>query len=145
MERTSSELSARRTHAVLAVVALALMAVVSAVSGLNVALPSLARDTGATQTELTWIVDAYTVVFAGLLLLRYAEYEGELYRLFSVLKMRFSDFDRALHVYRIEAGSGIRIAGPAPRAEGLLTGQARPLGVPATPPATRTGAGAEPL
>ena len=69
MQRTSSELSARRTHAVLAVVALALMAVVSAVSGLNVALPSLARDTGATQTELTWIVDAYTVVFAGLLLL----------------------------------------------------------------------------
>lgn len=69
MQHTSSELSARRTHAVLAVVALALMAVVSAVSGLNVALPSLARDTGATQTELTWIVDAYTVVFAGLLLL----------------------------------------------------------------------------
>ena len=58
-----------RTRAVLAVVALALMAVVSAVSGLNVALASLARDTGATQTELTWIVDAYTVVFAGLLLL----------------------------------------------------------------------------
>jgi EmrB/QacA subfamily drug resistance transporter len=44
------------------------MAVVSAVSGLNVALPSLARETGASQTDLTWIVDAYTVVFAGLLL-----------------------------------------------------------------------------
>ena len=44
------------------------MAVVSAVSGLNVALPSLARDTGASQTQLTWIVDSYTVVFAGLLL-----------------------------------------------------------------------------
>jgi MFS family permease len=58
----------RRTRAVLAVVAVALMTVVSAVSGLNVALPSLARDTGATQTQLTWIVDAYTVVFAGLLL-----------------------------------------------------------------------------
>src|SRR2546423_1108334 len=61
-------LDARRTHAVLAVVALALMTVVSAVSGLNVALPSLARETGASQTQLTWIVDAYTVVFAGLLL-----------------------------------------------------------------------------
>ncbi len=61
-------LDARRTRAVLAVVALSLMAVVSAVSGLNVALPSLARDIGASQTELTWIVDAYTVVFAGLLL-----------------------------------------------------------------------------
>ena len=58
----------RRTRAVLAVVALALMTVVSAVSGLNVALPDLARETGASQTQLTWIVDAYTVVFAGLLL-----------------------------------------------------------------------------
>jgi EmrB/QacA subfamily drug resistance transporter len=44
------------------------MAVVSAVAGLNVALPSLARDTGASQTQLTWIIDSYTVVFAGLLL-----------------------------------------------------------------------------
>lgn len=52
----------------LLVVSLSLMTVVSAVSGLNVALPSLARATGASQTELTWIVDAYTVVFAGLLL-----------------------------------------------------------------------------
>ena len=57
-----------RTRAVLVVVALALMTVVSAVSGLNVALPDLARETGASQTQLTWIVDAYTVVFAGLLL-----------------------------------------------------------------------------
>ena len=69
MEHVSSTLSPRQTRAVLAVMALALMAVVSAVSGLNVALPSLARDTGASQTQLTWIVDAYTVVFAGLLLL----------------------------------------------------------------------------
>ena len=60
--------STTRTGPVLAVISLALMTVVSAVSGLNVALPDLARETGATQTELTWIVDAYTVVFAGLLL-----------------------------------------------------------------------------
>ena len=60
-------LAPRRTRAVLAVVSLALMTVVSAVSGLNVALPDLARSTGASQTQLTWIVDAYTVVFAGLL------------------------------------------------------------------------------
>ena len=61
-------LDPRRTRAVLAVVAISLMTVVSAVSGLNVALPGLARATGASQTQLTWIVDAYTVVFAGLLL-----------------------------------------------------------------------------
>ena len=66
--RNSSELSPGRRRAVLVVVALALMMVVSAVSGLNVALPDLARSTGASQTQLTWIVDAYTVVFAGLLL-----------------------------------------------------------------------------
>ena len=61
-------LTRRQRRATLGVVALALMMVVSAVSGLNVALPSLARETGATQSELQWIVDAYTMVFAGLLL-----------------------------------------------------------------------------
>lgn len=50
-------------------IAVSLMAVVSAVAGLNMALPKLAVATGATQTQLTWIVDSYTVVFAGLLLL----------------------------------------------------------------------------
>src|SRR3954453_18481249 len=35
---------------------------------LNVALPSLGRDLHATSSGLKWIVDAYTVVFAGLLL-----------------------------------------------------------------------------
>src|SRR5215207_11643360 len=61
-------LSPQRRRLVLIVVALALMMVVSAVSGLNVALPDLARDTGASQSQLQWIVDAYTMVFAGLLL-----------------------------------------------------------------------------
>ncbi len=58
----------RKRRAIMAVVAISLMMVVSAVSGLNVALPSLAIETGASQSELQWIVDAYTVVFAGLLL-----------------------------------------------------------------------------
>lgn len=54
---------------VLPVVAISLMAVISAVSGLNVALPAIALDTGATQTQLTWIVNSYAVIFAGLLML----------------------------------------------------------------------------
>ncbi|MDQ2758755.1 MAG: MFS transporter, partial [Actinomycetota bacterium] len=65
---TTTTLSPRRRGAVLITVAVALLMVVSAVSGLNVALPALARDTGASQTQLTWVVDAYTVVLAGLLL-----------------------------------------------------------------------------
>lgn len=35
---------------------------------LNVAIPTLVRDLGATPAELQWIVDSYVLVFAGLLL-----------------------------------------------------------------------------
>src|SRR5881227_4397262 len=34
----------------------------------NVALPSLVRQLGATTTSLQWIVDAYTLMFAALIL-----------------------------------------------------------------------------
>ena len=34
----------------------------------NVALPTLVRDLGTSITDLQWVVDAYTLVFAGLLL-----------------------------------------------------------------------------
>src|SRR5215510_15172729 len=59
---------AKRRGAVLRVMCLALMMVVAAVASLNVALPEIARDTGATQTQLQWIVDAYALAFAALLL-----------------------------------------------------------------------------
>ena len=55
--------------AITAVVCLALAAVVAAVASLNVALPSIARSTHASQTQLEWIIDAYSLVFASLLLL----------------------------------------------------------------------------
>ena len=60
--------SPRRHGRVLFVVCLSLATVVSAVASLNVALPEIARDTHATQTQLSWIVDAYALVFAALLL-----------------------------------------------------------------------------
>jgi circadian clock protein KaiC len=77
--------------------------------------------------ELSFSGNPLLVFAENLLLLRYAELVGELHRVFAVLKMRFSEFDRALRVYTIEDGVGIKLAGPAPRAEGLLTGLARPL------------------
>ncbi|WP_051486009.1 MFS transporter [Nocardioides sp. J54] len=55
-------------RAVLAVVCLGLATVVSAVSALNVAIPSIARETAAPQTQLSWIIDAYALTFAALLL-----------------------------------------------------------------------------
>ena len=57
------------SKSVLPTISLALMTVVSAVAGLSLALPRIALELGASQTELTWIVDSYTVVFAGLLLI----------------------------------------------------------------------------
>jgi EmrB/QacA subfamily drug resistance transporter len=65
---TRTELTPTHRRAVLGVMCLALMMVVAAVASLNVALPDLARGTGATQSQLQWIVDAYALVFAGLLL-----------------------------------------------------------------------------
>src|SRR3954452_17763344 len=53
---------------ILIVMCIALATVVSAVSSLNVALPDLARDTGASSTQLQWVVDAYALVCAGVLL-----------------------------------------------------------------------------
>src|SRR5262245_53735970 len=42
--------------------------IVMAVSSLNVALPTLQQELGTSATMLQWIVDAYALVFAGLLL-----------------------------------------------------------------------------
>jgi EmrB/QacA subfamily drug resistance transporter len=52
----------------LAVLCVTLLMVTLDVTVLNVALPTIVRDLGATTTELQWIVDAYVIVFAGLLL-----------------------------------------------------------------------------
>jgi EmrB/QacA subfamily drug resistance transporter len=56
------------TALVTAVVCIALGAVSAAMASLNVALPGLARSTGASQTQLEWIIDAYSLTFAALLL-----------------------------------------------------------------------------
>jgi len=61
------EIHAKRWF-LLGIMCLSLVLVVMSVSGLNTALPSIQRDLGATASELQWIVDAYAVVFAGLLL-----------------------------------------------------------------------------
>jgi len=52
----------------LAVLCLGLLMIVMANSSLNVALPTLSEDLHAGASSLQWIVDAYALVFAGLLL-----------------------------------------------------------------------------
>src|SRR5579875_3081493 len=57
-----------RSRGALVAVCVGLGTVVSAVSSLMVALPDVARHTGASQTQLSWIVDGYALTFAALLL-----------------------------------------------------------------------------
>src|SRR4051794_888847 len=52
----------------LSILCLSLLMVVVGNTALNVAIPTLVRDIHATDTQLQWIVDAYSLVFAGLLL-----------------------------------------------------------------------------
>jgi len=58
----------RRRWWILSVLCLSLMIVFVGNSSLNVAIPTLARELGATESQLQWVVAAYSLVFAGLLL-----------------------------------------------------------------------------
>ena len=52
----------------LGVLCLSLLIIVMDNTILNVAIPSLVHELGASNSELQWIIDSYTLVFAGLLL-----------------------------------------------------------------------------
>jgi len=58
----------RRRWAILAVLSMSVFVIVVDGTIVNVALPTMVRELGATTSDLQWIVDAYTLVFAGLLL-----------------------------------------------------------------------------
>ena len=57
-----------RRWLILYILCLSLTMVVISMSSLNVALPSIQRELDASGSDLQWIVDAYVLVFAGLLL-----------------------------------------------------------------------------
>ena len=58
----------RRKRLILAAMCTALMGVVASVSGLNVAQQDLAREFGASQGAILWMINGYTVALASLLM-----------------------------------------------------------------------------
>ena len=58
----------RRRWSILGVLCLSLFVIVVDNTIVNVALPTIGRELGASTSQLQWVVDAYTLVFAGLLL-----------------------------------------------------------------------------
>ena len=66
--QSGSQLTAVRKYWVLAVVSLTTFMVFVDATVVNTAMPSIARDFGATNSALQWVVNAYSLVVAGLLL-----------------------------------------------------------------------------
>lgn len=69
LDRIQSRLTARPAALVLAVVCVAQFMVVLDVSIVNVALPDIRDNLHMTQNGLAWVLNAYTLTFAGFLLL----------------------------------------------------------------------------
>ncbi|MEC9324118.1 MAG: MFS transporter, partial [Actinomycetota bacterium] len=61
-------LSSRARIWLLAVASMDVLLVISSMVALNAALPDIAVQTSASQSQLTWIVDGYTLALACLLL-----------------------------------------------------------------------------
>ena len=78
-------------------------------------------------TELDFSSTPIAILGENLLLLRFVELRGRIHRILSVLKMRDSKYQSDLREFEI-TDQGIRVLAPLRSAQGLLTGQAVPLG-----------------
>jgi circadian clock protein KaiC len=76
--------------------------------------------------ELSFAATPLSVLAENLVILRHVEYRGQLRRVFSLFKMRFSDYDPTIREFTIVPDHGIQIQA-ALAATGLLTGIAQPL------------------
>ena len=112
-----------RRNLLLLVVCLAQLMVVLDVSIVNVALPSIRHDLGYTTTGLQWVVNAYTLTFAGFLMLggRAADLLGRrrvflagtaLFTLASIL-CAVADSQATLDAARALQGFGAAVISPA--------------------------------
>ena len=74
--------------------------------------------------ELDFAGSPLEVLAENVILLRYVEFQGDLRRILSILKMRDTMHDHSIRQYEI-GGEGIRVLSRQESAEGLLTGIAR--------------------
>lgn len=74
--------------------------------------------------ELDFSETPLAMLAENLILMRYVEFRGELYRVLSVLKMRDSEHDRSIRQYAI-TDKGLKVLTKLESGEGLLTGIAR--------------------
>jgi EmrB/QacA subfamily drug resistance transporter len=109
---------------ILAVLCLSLLAVVIDGTIVNTALPTLSRELDASSSDLQWIVDAYTLAFAGLLLVAGAA--GDRYGRHRALSVGLVVFGAASALAAVSQTAGQLIAARA------LMGAGAALVMPAT-------------
>src|SRR3954465_1884915 len=109
---------------ILAVLCLSLLAVVIDGTIVNTALPTLSRELDASSSDLQWIVDAYTLAFAGLLLVAGAA--GDRYGRHRALSAGLVVFGAASGLAALSSTAGELIAARA------LMGVGAALVMPAT-------------
>jgi EmrB/QacA subfamily drug resistance transporter len=113
----------------LTVAAVDVLLVISSMVALNAALPDIALQTAATQTQLTWVVDGYTLVLACLLLPagalgdRYGRRGALLLGLaiFAIASLAPTIFDSPVQIIVSRAVAGIGAAFIMPATLSLLT------------------------
>ena len=113
----------------LTVAAVDVLLVISSMVALNAALPDIALETAATQTQLTWVVDGYTLVLACLLLPagalgdRYGRRGALLVGLavFALASLAPTIFDSPVQIIAARAVAGIGAAFIMPATLSLLT------------------------
>src|SRR6476646_4470557 len=113
----------------LTVAAVDVLLVIASMVALNAALPDIAVQTAATQTQLTWVVDGYTLVLACLLLPagalgdRYGRRGALLLGLaiFAIASLAPTIFDSPVQIIVSRAVAGIGAAFIMPATLSLLT------------------------
>lgn len=76
----------------------------------------------AVAATLDFSADVLSVLAENVLLLQQVPYQGQLHRILSILKLRFSDHDPSLREFEIKAPQGIKMLGRAESALGVLEG-----------------------
>ena len=113
----------------LSIAAVDVLLVISSMVALNAALPDIALQTSATQTQLTWVVDGYTLVLACLLLPagalgdRYGRRGALLVGLtiFALASLAPTIFDSPMQIIVARAVAGVGAAFIMPATLSLLT------------------------
>ncbi|MFL5319933.1 MAG: RAD55 family ATPase [Myxococcaceae bacterium] len=80
--------------------------------------------------ELDFSDTALAGIAENLIFLRHVELRGKIHRVLSVLNLRDSPFEPTVREFEIR-NSGVHVLAPMSSVEGLLTGQARPVGTQA--------------